>query len=74
MPRGGEDVELYGFLNLGARWGWVVNVKPWPLYPPGKTQYPSGGHQDQSGRVQKILPQPGFDPQTVQPIASRYTD
>jgi hypothetical protein len=19
--------------NLGARWGWVVNTTPWPLYP-----------------------------------------
>jgi len=28
----------------------------------------------QSGQVWKILPQPGFNPRTVQPIASRYTD
>jgi hypothetical protein len=46
--------------------------------PPGKTQYPLyrrlGGPQDQSGEVQKISPPPGFDPRTVQPIASRYTD
>jgi hypothetical protein len=27
-----------------------------------------------TGQVQKILPQPGFDPWTVQPRASRYTD
>jgi hypothetical protein len=27
-----------------------------------------------SGRMQKILPPPGFDPRTVQPVASRYTD
>jgi len=20
------------FLNLGTRWGWVVNIKPWPLH------------------------------------------
>jgi len=20
-------------LNLGARWGWVVNTTPWPLFP-----------------------------------------
>jgi hypothetical protein len=43
-----------------------------------KTQYPlyrrPGGPQGQSGRVQKISPQPGFDPQIVQPVASRYTD
>jgi hypothetical protein len=33
-----------------------------------------GGHQDRSGRVRKIAPPPGFDPQAVQPVASRYTD
>ena len=33
-----------------------------------------GGHQDQFGRVRKISPAPGFDPRTVQPVASRYTD
>jgi hypothetical protein len=44
--------------------------------PPGKTRYPSyrglGGPQGWSGRVQKNTP--GFDPRTVQPVASRYTD
>ena len=33
-----------------------------------------GGPQSRSGRVQKISPTPGFDPRTVQPVASRYTD
>jgi hypothetical protein len=27
-------LELYSFFNLGARWGWVVNATPWPLYAP----------------------------------------
>ena len=27
-----------------------------------------------SGQVRKISPPPGFDPRTVQPLASRYTD
>ena len=27
-----------------------------------------------SGPVQKILPSLGFDPRTVQPVGSRYTD
>ena len=47
----------------------------------GKTWYPLyrrlGGPQDQSGWAWKISPPPpppGFDPQTVQPIASRYTN
>jgi hypothetical protein len=30
--------------------------------------------QGRSGRVQKNSPPPGFDPRTVQPVASRYTD
>jgi hypothetical protein len=46
--------------------------------PPGKTQYllyrRLGGPQDQSGQVQKISSPPGFDPWTVQPTASRYTN
>jgi hypothetical protein len=33
-----------------------------------------GGPQGRSGRVRKILPPPGFDPRTVQPLASRYTE
>ena len=46
--------------------------------PPGKTRYPLyrklGGPQGWSERVRKISPPLGFDPQTVQPAASRYTD
>ena len=45
---------------------------------PIKTRYPLyrrlGWHQGRSGRVRKISPPPGFDPRTVQPVASRYTD
>jgi hypothetical protein len=33
-----------------------------------------GGPQGQSGWLRKISPPPGFDPRTVQPVASRYTD
>ena len=46
--------------------------------PPGKTRYPLyrrlGGPQGRSGRLRKISPPPGFDPRTVQPVASHYTD
>jgi hypothetical protein len=45
---------------------------------PGKTRCPlyrrMGGPQGRSGRVRKISPPPGFDPRTVQPVSSRYTD
>ena len=43
-----------------------------------KTQYSLyrrlGGPQGRSGQVKKISPAKGFDLQTVQPVASRYTD
>ena len=46
--------------------------------PPGKTRYPLyswlGRPQGRSGRVRKISSPPGFDPRTVQPVRSRYTD
>ena len=52
--------------------------RPGRSLPPGKTWYALyrrlGGPQGRSGQVQKISPPPGFDPRTVQPIASRYTD
>jgi hypothetical protein len=48
-------------------------------FTPGKeTRYPLykrlGVPQGRSELVQKISPPPGFDPLTVQPVASRYTD
>ena len=33
-----------------------------------------GGPQGWFGRVRKISPPQGFDPRTVQPVASGYTD
>ena len=56
----------------------MVSTTPRPLYPrerPG-THCTGGwvGPQGRSGRVRKISPPPGFDPRTVQPVASRYTD
>jgi hypothetical protein len=46
--------------------------------PPVKTRYPLyrrlSGPQGRSGRVRKISPPPGFDPRTVQPVVSYYTD
>jgi hypothetical protein len=45
---------------------------------PGKTRYPLyrglGGPQGRTGQVRKNSPPPEFDPRTVQPVASRYTD
>ena len=58
--------------------GWIVNATPRPLYLPGKRPGAHcmrlGGPQGRSGRVRKVPPSPGFDPRTVQPVASRYID
>ena len=46
--------------------------------PSGMTRYRLymrlGRPQGRSGRVWKISPRAGFDPRTVQLVASRYTD
>jgi hypothetical protein len=74
-------VERYSstlFLELCTRRRWGVSVTFRPLSTQGKTRYPLyrrlGGPQDRSGQVRKISPPPGFDPLTVQPVASSYTD
>ena len=70
--RGSRGIDL-PFLDHGARRGWGVSVTPRPLFTPGKTRYPLyrrlGGPQGRSGQVRKILPPPGLDPRTIQPIA-----
>jgi hypothetical protein len=55
-----------------------VNDTPRPLYPrkrPG-TQCIGGSVGTSAGldRCRKSRPLPGFNPRTVQPVASRYTD
>ena len=65
-------------LDYGTRRGEGSESRPGRSLPPTKTQYPLyrwlGGLQGRSGQVRKISPPPGFDPRTVQPVASRYTD
>ena len=66
------------FLDHDTRRGEGSASRPDRSLPPGKTRYPLyrqlGGPQGRSGQVRKISPPPGFDPQTVQPVASCYTD
>jgi hypothetical protein len=67
-----------GSSNLGARWEWVVNATLRPLYPlerPG-THCTGDWVGPRSGLdgCEKSRPPLGFDPRTVQPVASRYTD
>jgi hypothetical protein len=75
--RGSRSIALL-LLDHGTRRGWGVSVTPGRSLSPGKTRYPLhrklGGPQGRSGQVRKISPLPGFDPRTVQPVDSRYTD
>ena len=57
--------------------GWWLTPCPGRFTPRKENRYPFytrlGGAPGLSGRVRKITTQPGFDPRTVQPVASRYT-
>ena len=75
--RGSRGIAL-PFLDHGCRRGEGSASRPGRSLPPGKTRYELnrrlGGPQGRSGQVRKISPPPGFDPRTVQPVTSRYTD
>ena len=68
---------VYSFFNLGARWRRVVNARSGRFNPGKDTRYPLyrrlGGPQSWSGRLLKISFPEGFDPRTLQHIASDYT-
>jgi len=58
---------------------WVVNAAPQATLPLGKkptTHFIGGWVGPRTGldRCGKLASPPGFDPQTIQPIASCYTD
>ena len=65
------------FHDHGTKRGEWSAARPSRTLPPGKTRYPlyrrMGGPQDRFGRAENLAP-PGFDPRTVQPAVSRYTD
>ena len=75
--RGSRGIALL-FHDHGTRRGEGSASRPGRSLPPGKTWYPLyrrlGGHQGRSGQVRKISPLSGFDPRTVQAVASQYTD
>ena len=58
----------------GGEWS---AARPGRTLTSGKTRYPLyrrlSGPQGRSGRAENLAP-PGFDPRTVQPVVSRYTD
>ena len=67
----GAMVWLYSFFNLGTRWGgWSMSCpceKDWVpvVQEAGCVPWPVWV-------VWKILPPPGFDPWTMQPVVSHY--
>ena len=71
--RGIKGIAL-PFLDHGLEGGEGSASRTGRSLPPGRTRYPLyrrlGGPQGRSGRVRKISPPPGFDPRTVQPVAS----
>jgi hypothetical protein len=77
-PIGGLEVYPYSFMTTTLEGGVGSESRPGRSLPPGKTRYPLyrrlGGPQGRSGQVRKMSPPPGFDPRTIEPVASRYTD
>jgi hypothetical protein len=74
----GTCKHLTQFLDPATRRGERSASHPGRFQPSGKTRYPLyrrlGGPQGWSGQVRKISPPTGFDPRTVQHVASRDTD
>jgi len=68
-------------LNLGIRWGQLVNFMPWLLYTWEKAPVPivqedmwaPGTVWINVWRKENHLHPPGFKAQTIQPVASHYT-
>ena len=77
-PKGEKSYSSTLSLTSALDWGGWSTPHP-GRFTLGKDPYPLyrilGGPKDRSGRVRKISPPPpGFDPQTVQTVASLYTD
>jgi len=69
------EVQLYSLLIKALEGGEGSASRSALSLPRERPLYRKlGGPQGQSGQVWKISPPPGFDPRTVQPVASRYTD
>jgi hypothetical protein len=66
-------------MTNGTRRGWEVSVTPRPLFTPEKDPVPIVQEAGWTpGPVwtgaENLVTPPGFDPRTVQLVASRYTD
>ena len=78
VHRGGRGIAL-PFHDHGTRRGWGVSVTPRPFFTAGKDPVPivqeaGWGPGPVWTGAENLAPPPGFDPRTVQPVASRYTD
>ena len=74
MPRRHRGI-LYPFFNLGTRWGGWSTPHPGHFIPgkvPVLTVQEAAWTPQPFWTLRKISPQPGFEPRTVQPVASRY--
>ena len=76
--RGSRSIALL-FLDHGTWRGWRLGVTPRPLFTSEKDPVPIVQEAGWApGPVwtgaENLSPQPGFDPRTVRPVASRYTD
>jgi hypothetical protein len=75
--RGSRGIALL-FHDHGTRRGWGVSVTPQPLFTPGKDPVPivqeAGWVPGPVWTGTENLAPSEFNPQTVQPVASRYTD
>jgi hypothetical protein len=78
QPTVGVVIYLYNIITMALEGGEGSAPRPGRSLTPGRTLYPLyrklGGPQGRPGQVRKISLPPGFDPRTVQPVASRYTD
>ena len=81
--RGSICIDLPN-LNLLAKWGWVVNATLLPLDPQERAPVPivqkarwaQGPVWTGVEERKSLAPPPllGFEPETAQPVASRYND
>jgi hypothetical protein len=71
------EVYLYSFFNLGARWWWMVNAMPRPLYPRERDPVPIVQEAEWAqGPVwtgaENLTLHRRLDPRTVQPVLIRF--
>ena len=77
-PIGGVELLHYPSMTTALDGGEGSASRPGRSLPPRKTRYTLyrrlGRPHSRSGQVRKMSPTMGFDPRTVQPVASRYIE